>query len=402
MRIVDVCAFYSTAGGGVRTYVEQKLAHGCARGHEMVLIVPGFEDRTDRPFPGARIHHVASPRLPLDRRYGYFAAADAVHRLLDQEQPDVIEASSPWRTASIVASWRGAATRALVLHADPLASFAYRWFGRFADRTTIDRHFDWFWRHLRKTARQHDLVIAANGSLSKRMADGGVCGRYGIVTLPMGIDSARFGPHRRDAGLRARMLAHCALPADAILLLGAGRLGAEKRWSTVIDAVRMVGIERPIGLVLIGDGPERARLARLIGGNPHIRLYGAVRDRELFARLLASGDMLIHGCESETYGLVIAEAAASGLPLIVPDEGGARDLAGPSFCERYPAGDVRAAAAAIRRMTAAPVEPRLAHARLRAGEIPSMDAHFTELFELYSATSRAIAEQDSGRNRRSA
>ena len=44
MKIVDVCAFYSPRGGGVRTYVEQKLKIGPRLGHEIVIVAPGDED----------------------------------------------------------------------------------------------------------------------------------------------------------------------------------------------------------------------------------------------------------------------------------------------------------------------------------------------------------------------
>ena len=72
MRIVDVCAFYSPQGGGVRTYVEQKLRIGPALGHEIVILAPGDEDAVIERDPGARIVTLKSPRFPLDRKYWYF------------------------------------------------------------------------------------------------------------------------------------------------------------------------------------------------------------------------------------------------------------------------------------------------------------------------------------------
>ena len=61
-------------------------------------------------------------------------ADGAGQRLLDRLQPNVLEASSPWRGAWIAASWRGAAVRALFMHHDPLSAFAYRWFDAMAPR----------------------------------------------------------------------------------------------------------------------------------------------------------------------------------------------------------------------------------------------------------------------------
>lgn len=226
MRIVDVCAFYTPAGGGVRTYVERKLAAAPAAGHEMIILAPGRESRIEQRGPGAWIEWLESPRLPLDRRYGYFASHDQVHAALDRLQPDIVEASSPWRSASMVADWRGAAPRVLVMHADPLAAYAYRWFGKVAERATIDRGFGWFWRHLQRLDRAYDAVVSASPSFSARLRGGGL---GHVVTNPMGVDPGFFDPALRDEGMRARLLERCALPPSATLLIGVGRHAAEKR-----------------------------------------------------------------------------------------------------------------------------------------------------------------------------
>ena len=55
MRIADVCAFYSPRGGGVRTYVEQKLATGPQLGHDITILVPGDRHEIIARGPNARI-----------------------------------------------------------------------------------------------------------------------------------------------------------------------------------------------------------------------------------------------------------------------------------------------------------------------------------------------------------
>lgn len=380
MRIADVCAFFTPHGGGVRTYAEQKFAYADAHGHELILIVPGEEDRTEAR-RGGRIVHVASPQFPLDRRYRYFARDAPIHALLDALTPDFVEASSPWRTASTVAAWRGAAPRSLVMHSDPLASYAYRWFGRVATRGTIDRHFGWFWNHLRRASAGFDLVVAANPGLAARLAEGGI---RRVATVPFGVDPGLFSPAWRDPDLRAALLARCGLGPEAALLIGVGRHAPEKRWPTVIDAARIAGMRRPIGLVLIGDGRDHAKLVRQIAGNPHVHLLAPIEDRARLAALLASADALIHGCETETFGMVAAEAAASGLPLIVPDEGGAAAFAAPASAETYRAGDAQGAAEAVLRLLGRGITPTLA-ARSGAGAVPTTTAHFDALFARYAA-----------------
>jgi len=385
MKIVDVSAFYAPEGGGVKTYVEQKLLALTARGHEIVIVAPASRNSVETRGPSARIIHVASPAMPLDRRYRYFADATAVHAILDAEQPDFIEASSPWRTASIVASWPGQAQRALIMHADPLAAYAYRWFGPIADRATIDRQCQWFWNHLRRNARRFDAVICANSGFSQRLRAGGVAH---VSTISMGIDSDIFTPARRDEALRIDLLLRCGLGGDASLLLGIGRHSAEKRWPMIIDACQRASLHRPIGLVLIGGGRDTARIRRHIGHNPHVHMLAPIADRALLATVMASADALIHGCEAETFGLVAAEAAASGLPLIVPEEGGPAELVMPGCGETFASADPASAAAAIERLLSADPLRKRAAAVAVSHRIGTMDDHFDRLLATYAALSQ--------------
>ncbi|MFC0683849.1 glycosyltransferase [Novosphingobium clariflavum] len=377
MRIVDVCAFYSPQGGGVRTYVEQKLRIGPALGHEIVILAPGDEDAVIERDPGARIVTLKSPRFPLDRKYWYFNEAPRLHAALDALAPDFVEATSPWRSAGLVADWASPTPRSLVMHADPLSAYAYRWLGDVFSRQTIDRQFSMFWQHLRRNSRRYDYVVCANSDLSRRLDEGGVSR---TVTIPMGVEANRFSPLHRDPALRARLLADCDLPESAALLLAIGRLAPEKRWPLVIDAVSMASQQSPIGLVMLGEGREQRTILRHIAGNPHVRLYEPERDRAAFARIMASADGLVHGCEAETFCMTAAEARASGVPVIVPDAGGAADHARGGAGRTYAAADVHAAAEAIRSVVRERPRP--------AATARTMDEHFGDLFAAYEARLR--------------
>ena len=67
MKIVDVCAFFTPHGGGVKTYVEQKLAIGPQLGHDITILAPGDCHAVIEKGPGARIVTIPNPRFPLDR-----------------------------------------------------------------------------------------------------------------------------------------------------------------------------------------------------------------------------------------------------------------------------------------------------------------------------------------------
>lgn len=381
MRIVDVCAFYAPQGGGVKTYVERKLKAGAKAGHEVIILAPGARSAVLPTGGDGRIVLLPARRFPLDRRYHYFDDEASLHAMLDDLQPDLVEASSPWSSAAMVGRWRGDAPRALIMHADPLSAYAYRWFGPVARRATIDRGFDWYWRHLRRLDAAFDLIVSANDGLSARLRDGGV---VGARTIAMGVEPGIFSPTLRNEALRRHLLQCCGLGPDSLLLIGAGRHAPEKRWSQVIQAVTMAGCRQSVGLVLIGDGRDSARVRRAAAHNPHIHLLAPTSDRATLATLLASADALVHGCEAETFCMVAAEARASGLPVIVPDEGGAADHAAPGLGLRYHAGQPASLAQAIDHL--AVTDPVLWRRRASdaAAQVGTMDRHFDRLFATYA------------------
>ena len=379
MHVVDVCAFYTPYGGGVKTYVDRKVKAAARHGVKVTVLAPGKPGRDDS-FGRADVRSVPGRRFPLDGRYRYFHDEQALHSALDELAPDFVEASSPWSSAGMVARWPGRTPRALVMHADPLSTYAYRWFDGLFERATIDRRLSRFWDHLRRLDDAFDVVVCAGQELTQRLRMGGL---RQARTIPMGVEPGIFTPTLRDLALRAQLLGECGLPSSATLLLGVGRLAAEKRWPMVVDAVMAAGIEHPLGLILLGDGRARAAVLARIGNNPHVRLLGPIGDRPALARIMASADALVHGCESETYCMVASEARASGLPLIVPDRGGGAEQATGGAGVTYASGRPDELAEAIRAQIAGGPDNHRLLATALADSVRSMDDHFADLFRTY-------------------
>lgn len=380
MRIVDVAEFYAPNGGGVRTYIDQKFIAAAAAGHELFVIAPGPRDGFESR-PGGGLIWVRSPKLPFDANYGMFDRAAPIHAHLDRLKPDFVEASSPWRGAWIVASWPGCAPRAMFAHADPIASYPQRWFAPRIAPDRIDRIFGWFWDYQRRLASQFDVSVAGSVWLGRRMREHRV---ERVETIALGADCSAFSPSLRSEDVRAKLLTDCDLPERGRILLGVGRHHAQKRWPMIISAVvKANSAELPLGLILLGDGVDRPRIERAAAGRANIRLMTPTRDRGYLASLFASADALVHGSESETFGLVVAEALASGLPLVLPDRGACSELATPAVAEIYRSADVHSAAAAIRRLFARDSQ-QLRSASLQAAKHVRTDgAHYSELFALY-------------------
>ncbi len=379
MKIVDVAESYSEHGGGVRTYIHHKLAAAAAHGHEVVVVAPGHEDGEQR-VAGGKIVWVRGPRSPFDARYGLFNDETAIHRVLDREDPDVVEGSSPWSGGRFVASYRGRAKKAFIFHTDPVAVWPQTFFGHLVGFDRIDRLCAPYWRRLRNLAQAYDTTVVSGDWLARRLA------RFGIdnaTVVPFGIDKHRFSPGRRDEALRAKLLAACGLPPSAKLLVAISRLDPEKRIATVIDGFRKAARQRPMGLVIFGRGALQGWYGRKAARTPGVHLHGYVGDRETMAAALASADAFLHGSAAETYGLVVAEAVCSGVPVVVPDRGGAAALAGPEYSARYRAGDSDACAEAILQLLARDREALAAGCRAARRHIGTMDDHFAGLFDLY-------------------
>ena len=380
LKIADVAEFYAEQGGGVRTYINQKLAAGRVAGHEVVIIAPGPEDAEEERL-GGRIVWVKGPPMPLDPRYYVLYRERAIHEILDRERPDVVEGSSPWAGGWYAARWKGDAARTFIFHQDPVAVYPQTFLGSTLGRDNVDRMFGWYWAYLRQLSSHFDATVVSGHWLADKLR------RFGLSrpeAVPFGIDKDFFSPDRADDDLRQRWLRACGQPEHARLLDTISRFHPEKRLGTLLDAFALARRDQPMGLVIFGDGPLRAWVRRKAAGIRGVHVAGFAKDRAELAASLASADAMLHGSAAETYGLVVAEAICSGLPVIVPDLGGARDLAGPDYAEVYAAGDVDACAAAIGQMLARPADALAAGcAAAVASRIGTMDDHFTMLFELY-------------------
>ncbi|HEY6155722.1 MAG TPA: glycosyltransferase [Candidatus Udaeobacter sp.] len=140
-----------------------------------------------------------------------------------------------------------------------------------------------------------------------------------LKILPRGLDTELFHPGRRDSAFFEKF---GALNGD-VRLLYVGRISREKDLDLLADAYRCLRKEGlPVQLFVVGHGPYSEALAKSL---PEAFFTGYLKGKEL-ATAYASADVFVFPSTTDTFGNVILEAQASGLPVVVSDSGGPKEL----------------------------------------------------------------------------
>lgn len=177
----------------------------------------------------------------------------------------------------------------------------------------------------------------------------------GVFFAPFSVDNAAFAlPILEQEIHRLGLRSELGVPEEALLVLFASKLIRRKRASDLIDAFARVRGQHPRShLVIVGSGAEEATLRHLASekGNGCVHFLGFQNQSEL-PRTFAACDLFVLPSDNEPWGLVVNEAMASGLPVIVSDDvGAAQDLVANTGAGMvYPCGDIDALAACLEGM----------------------------------------------------
>lgn len=172
------------------------------------------------------------------------------------------------------------------------------------------------WRYLRGFHNATAATFCPTPSIRAQLLEKGF---ERVEIWSRGVNSTHFHPGKRDSELRRRL----GVPENAIALAYCGRLAAEKNIETLLAAFRQLPSTLPVHLLLIGDGPLRSKLEA--ASDPRVIFTGYQRGEDL-ARLYASADLFVFPSLSDTFGNVLLEAMASGLPAVAFDVAGPRDV----------------------------------------------------------------------------
>jgi len=209
-----------------------------------------------------------------------------------------------------------------------------------------------------------DLVLSPSPASDAALAAIGVAPEK-IARWDRGVDTGRFDPALRESGLRELAARGHAKPEGAIDVLYAGRITREKGADLLAEAFLRAREHDPrLRLVLVGGGPEQERLRERVGQAACFRGW---LEGEHLARAYACADLFLFPSRTDTFGQVVLEAQASGLPVVAVAEGGPLSLIEQRVSGLLSAPDAAALADAVLELAAAPrLRERLARGGLAA------------------------------------
>jgi len=340
MRVLYCTDTFSPQVNGISVVTGLSVAGLSRRGWECAVVAP----RTPQPAAIRSNQHVREehgaalllslPSVPLP---GYsevrlaLPSPGPVHELVQRFRPDLIHCVTELtvgRMGQLAAAQAGIpmVSSYHTNFAGCLAAHGKSWL-----RGTISAYLQRFHQRCRRSYTPSS--VACDELLRWGISDVEVWGR--------GVDAGLFHPRRRSAEFRTSLGL-----ADRFTFLYVGRLSADKRVSQVVQAFGLAQQMLPrdvIHLVVAGTGPQEATLrARAPDG---VSFLGFVDHESRLPDLYSNSDAFLFSSTTDTLGLVVLEAMASGLPVIATSAGGIADhLRHDHNGVAYPPGEVGAMA----------------------------------------------------------
>jgi glycosyltransferase involved in cell wall biosynthesis len=232
-----------------------------------------------------------------------------IGRHLDEFQPDMVHLFSPaLMCMGGVLAARRRGIPVIANYQTDLPGYARQHYGLQWFAPVIDR---WL-RFLHN--RSHLNLVPSEFTLKQIRA----AGYHRLRVWTRGVDGERFNPAHRNDEMRQRLLN--GRDPDSMICLYVGRVAPEKRIDLLIDVARLPGV----ALTIVGDGAARHDLEEVFAGTgTHFVGYMVGDD---LAQAYASSDVFTFAGANETFGQVVNESMAAGLPAVVINSGGVTDL----------------------------------------------------------------------------
>ncbi len=306
MRIAQLANFIGPASGGMKTAIHALGEGYVAAGCERLLVIPGPTDSRVST-PAGDVVQLRAPRV--GGGYRLIVEPWRVTEVLESWRPTSVELSDKL-TLLPVARWaRRSGVGSVLLSHERLSDM-------FAMRTGLDTTSKVSIALLNRIlVRSFDTIVVTSHYAEDEFTNAAAGADCPMARVPLGVDLDTFRPP-----------APTARAAGPLRLTHFGRLSREKSpHLAVATAAELHRRGVPLHLDVYGDGPHLSELVDLAAGAP-VTFHGFIDGRRDLARHIAAADVSLSVCPSETFGLAVLEALASGTPVVTADRGGAREL----------------------------------------------------------------------------
>jgi glycosyltransferase involved in cell wall biosynthesis len=346
MKIAIVTETFLPKIDGIVTMVTKTVETLKALGDEVLIFAPsgGPEELF-----GAQVVSLPSIPFPFYPELRIAAPRASMRKHLEAFRPDVFHLFEP-SLLGVGGIYYGKVLHVPIVisyHTNLPAYLHYYKLGFFAGPT---------WKLMRARHLRADLNLCTSTPMMEELPSHGI---DRLALWERAVDAQRFHPSKCSAAMRNTLSAG---EPQKPLLLYVGRLSAEKDIATLREVLRAMPETR---LAIVGDGPTRHELERHFRGTAvHFAGY---MSGEALAAAYASADLFVMPSRTETLGLVLMEAMASGCPVVACRAGGIPDAVEDGVTGfLFDPSDRNALVETVRRALANPAECAAVRARARA------------------------------------
>lgn len=304
MKIAIVTDTYLPQINGVAKTLGKLVDYLLTKGHEVVVLMPYIEHMEvdyiktipSYNFPIYPEHKIAIPRQFMFNKF------------LGQFQPDIIHIATPFTMGFLGLIYAN-------LSKVPFVTSFHTNFDHYSHYFGFGFLEEWIWNLLTWFHNQGQKTYCPSKATYNLLVSKGFTN---VEVWTRGIERTLFSPFNKDDQLRKTWSGE-----DKIFILYVGRVSPEKEVGLLLEVLKKMKNKTKVHLVITGDGPLKSLLEKKAPQN--VSFTGFKQGGEL-AKIYASADIFTFPSRTETFGNVVLEAMASGLPVIGVNSGGVTDI----------------------------------------------------------------------------
>ncbi|WP_039835024.1 glycosyltransferase family 4 protein [Paenibacillus sonchi] len=312
MRLALFTDTFLPQTNGVARTLGQLTSHLNRRGIEHLLFTPKSAPEDSYPDPVRPVASIPFFLYPECRLA--LPSMSSIQSQLNTFQPDLLHMATPFNIG--LCGLRYAHRQGL-----PHVASYHTHFDRYLEYYRMRRIVPLYWRYMKWFHRSCGATFAPSRETAEILREQGF---ERLRLWSRGIDCRQYSPDKRQAAsVRERYGI-----ADPLVLLYVGRIAPEKDIATLLHALQLLpeSVAAGVHLLVVGDGPL---LPELRAQAPHNVTFTGAKHGEELAELYASADLFVFPSSTETFGNVVLEAMASGLPVVAAGAGGSKELVMP-------------------------------------------------------------------------